>query len=64
MATPNHQITLSHPTPSPHVAQQPRPVPAFLKKLYEMINDPENVALIRWSDSGDSFFGQYAQAGI
>ena len=66
MVTPNHQlqVVLSHPTPSPHVAQQPRPVPAFLKKLYEMINDPENIDLIRWSDSGDSFFGQYAPAFI
>ena len=65
MAT-DHQVALSRThhrlpsTPSPHVAQQPRPVPAFLKKLYEMVNDPQNVALIRWSDSGDSFFGQYS----
>jgi len=64
MAT-DHQVALSRThhrlpsTPSQHAAQQPRPVPAFLKKLYEMVNDPQNVALIRWSDSGDSFFGQY-----
>ncbi len=63
MAT-DHQVALSRThhrlpsTPSPHATQQPRPVPAFLKKLYEMVNDPQNVALIRWSDSGDSFFGQ------
>ncbi|KAL1689611.1 hypothetical protein GGG16DRAFT_103633 [Schizophyllum commune] len=31
-------------------------VPAFLQKLHEMVNDPKNEALIRWSDSGDSFF--------
>ncbi|KAF8326897.1 hypothetical protein F5887DRAFT_1013084 [Amanita rubescens] len=61
MAT-DHQVALSRThhrlpsTPSQHAAQQPRPVPAFLKKLYEMVNDPQNVALIRWSDSGDSFF--------
>ncbi|EAU80641.1 transcription factor Hsf1 [Coprinopsis cinerea okayama7 len=31
-------------------------VPAFLQKLYEMVNDPKNSDLIRWSDTGDSFF--------
>ncbi|KAH6902708.1 hypothetical protein BKA70DRAFT_1304299 [Coprinopsis sp. MPI-PUGE-AT-0042] len=31
-------------------------VPAFLQKLYEMVNDPKNSDLIRWSDAGDSFF--------
>ncbi|KAF6763713.1 transcription factor Hsf1 [Ephemerocybe angulata] len=31
-------------------------VPAFLQKLYEMVNDPKNSELIRWSDTGDSFF--------
>ncbi|KAF8902782.1 hypothetical protein CPB84DRAFT_1655240, partial [Gymnopilus junonius] len=31
-------------------------VPAFLQKLYEMVNDPNNAELIRWSDAGDSFF--------
>ncbi|KAF9001761.1 hypothetical protein BDQ17DRAFT_1281281, partial [Cyathus striatus] len=31
-------------------------VPAFLQKLYEMVNDHKNDELIRWSDAGDSFF--------
>ncbi|KIJ59699.1 hypothetical protein HYDPIDRAFT_32921 [Hydnomerulius pinastri MD-312] len=31
-------------------------VPAFLQKLYEMVNDPADHDLIRWSDTGDSFF--------
>ncbi|EPQ57815.1 hypothetical protein GLOTRDRAFT_35481 [Gloeophyllum trabeum ATCC 11539] len=31
-------------------------VPAFLQKLYEMVNDPTNNDLIRWADAGDSFF--------
>ncbi|KAJ3535080.1 hypothetical protein NMY22_g6642 [Coprinellus aureogranulatus] len=31
-------------------------VPAFLQKLYEMVNDPKNHDLIRWSEAGDSFF--------
>ncbi|EIN06984.1 hypothetical protein PUNSTDRAFT_71621, partial [Punctularia strigosozonata HHB-11173 SS5] len=33
-----------------------RVVPAFLQKLYEMVNDPSNQGLIRWSDAGDSFY--------
>ncbi|TFY74187.1 hypothetical protein EWM64_g9825, partial [Hericium alpestre] len=28
----------------------------FLQKLYEMVNDANNNELIRWADSGDSFF--------
>ncbi|TFK46680.1 hypothetical protein OE88DRAFT_1638057 [Heliocybe sulcata] len=31
-------------------------VPAFLQKLYEMVNDHSNNDLIRWSETGDSFF--------
>lgn len=31
-------------------------VPAFLQKLYEMLNNPSSQGLIRWSDAGDSFF--------
>ncbi|KAI0312213.1 hypothetical protein OF83DRAFT_1147139, partial [Amylostereum chailletii] len=30
-------------------------VAQFLQKLYEMVNDPNNNDLIRWSDGGDSF---------
>ncbi|KAM5532338.1 hypothetical protein V8D89_014017 [Ganoderma adspersum] len=28
----------------------------FLLKLYEIVNDPANEALVKWSDSGDSFY--------
>lgn len=31
-------------------------VPPFLQKLYEIVNDPKNDELIRWSDAGDSFY--------
>ncbi|KAI0763706.1 hypothetical protein BC629DRAFT_1596904 [Irpex lacteus] len=31
-------------------------VPPFLQKLYEIVNDPKNHELIRWSDNGDSFY--------
>ncbi|KAF9473855.1 hypothetical protein BDN70DRAFT_899429 [Pholiota conissans] len=45
------------PTPSTHISKAARQVvPAFLQKLYEMVNDPNNAELIRWSDAGDSFF--------
>ncbi|ETW86286.1 hypothetical protein HETIRDRAFT_242938, partial [Heterobasidion irregulare TC 32-1] len=30
-------------------------VPQFLQKLYEIVNDPSNNDMIRWSDNGDSF---------
>ncbi|THH16478.1 hypothetical protein EW146_g4165 [Bondarzewia mesenterica] len=30
-------------------------VPQFLQKLYEIVNDPNNNDMIRWTDSGDSF---------
>ncbi|KAL8278580.1 hypothetical protein RQP46_009072 [Phenoliferia psychrophenolica] len=33
-----------------------RSVPAFLNKLYSMVNDPDTNHLIRWSDDGDSFY--------
>ncbi|KAI6015600.1 hypothetical protein EDC04DRAFT_645236 [Pisolithus marmoratus] len=46
--------------PQPSSSQLNKParqlVPAFLQKLYEMVNDSENHHLIRWSDTGDSFF--------
>ncbi|EPQ57789.1 winged helix DNA-binding domain-containing protein, partial [Gloeophyllum trabeum ATCC 11539] len=32
-------------------------VPIFLQKLYEIVNNPDNMSLIRWSDRGDSFYG-------
>ncbi|PFH45552.1 hypothetical protein AMATHDRAFT_158762, partial [Amanita thiersii Skay4041] len=62
MASLNDQqvaLARSHPRlPQPtHVGKPTRQVvPAFLQKLYEMVNDPKNADLIRWSDAGDSFF--------
>ncbi|KAG6829868.1 hypothetical protein H0H92_003212 [Tricholoma furcatifolium] len=43
---------------APGPVQRPsrQAVPAFLQKLHEMVNDPKNADLIRWSDAGDSFF--------
>ncbi|KAF8126005.1 hypothetical protein EV363DRAFT_1434413 [Boletus edulis] len=42
---------------SSHLSRPARQlVPAFLQKLYEMVNDPADQDLIRWSDTGDSFF--------
>ncbi|KAI0664745.1 hypothetical protein C8Q70DRAFT_1048960 [Cubamyces menziesii] len=45
------------------LAEPPRPVktgqhniPRFLLKLYEIINDPANEQLIKWSEAGDSFY--------
>lgn len=34
-------------------------VPAFLNKLYSMVNDPETDDLIRWADDGESFLGEF-----
>ncbi|KIL65405.1 hypothetical protein M378DRAFT_52544, partial [Amanita muscaria Koide BX008] len=31
---------------------------AFIQKLFEMVNDPDSTDVIRWSSSGNSFFGQ------
>ncbi|KAG8913025.1 stress-responsive transcription factor hsf1, partial [Tulasnella sp. 417] len=39
--------------PNRAVRQQ---VPAFLNKLYAMVNDPTTDDLIHWSEEGDSFF--------
>ncbi|CAG8676929.1 3018_t:CDS:2, partial [Scutellospora calospora] len=32
-----------------------RSVPAFLNKLYNMVNDPQSNELITWSEAGSSF---------
>ncbi|KAG6888148.1 hypothetical protein C0995_010317 [Termitomyces sp. Mi166 len=51
------QIALArHRTPGPTQRASRPAVPAFLQKLHEMVNDPKNADLIRWSDAGDSFF--------
>ncbi|KAJ6546447.1 transcription factor Hsf1 [Mycena vulgaris] len=50
------QVALARPTRPPvHVTQAPR-IPAFLNKLYEMVNDEKTNHLIEWSASGDTFF--------
>ncbi|KAJ7046540.1 transcription factor Hsf1 [Mycena alexandri] len=49
------QIALTRPTRgAAHAAQSTR-VPAFLNKLYEMVNDEKTNHLIQWSASGDTF---------
>ncbi|KAH9953309.1 hypothetical protein BC827DRAFT_1146362 [Russula dissimulans] len=43
--------------PSPVLSKTTRQmVPPFVQKLYELVNAPSTDELIRWSDSGDSFF--------
>ncbi|CEP13062.1 hypothetical protein [Parasitella parasitica] len=41
---------------SSHAPPLQKNVPAFLNKLYSMVNDPESDDLICWSDDGASFF--------
>lgn len=42
---------------SSHLSKAARQaVPPFLQKLYEIVNDPRNDELIRWSENGDSFY--------
>ncbi|KAJ7172727.1 transcription factor Hsf1 [Mycena filopes] len=49
------QVALTRPTRgAAHAAQSTR-VPAFLNKLYEMVNDEKTNHLIQWSTSGDTF---------
>ena len=31
---------------------------------FRMVNDPNNAELIRWSETGDSFFGGFIVAGV
>ncbi|KAI6103664.1 hypothetical protein F5141DRAFT_1132293 [Pisolithus sp. B1] len=56
-ADPQKSLTVAPRTSSSHLNKPARQlVPAFLQKLYEMVNDPSDHHLIRWSDTGDSFF--------
>ncbi|KAI6035926.1 hypothetical protein BKA83DRAFT_4155860 [Pisolithus microcarpus] len=56
-ADPQKSLTVAPRTSSSHLNKPARQlVPAFLQKLYEMVNDPSHHHLIRWSDTGDSFF--------
>ncbi|KAJ7470524.1 transcription factor Hsf1 [Mycena latifolia] len=50
------QVALARPARPPvHVTQGPR-IPAFLNKLYEMVNDEKTNHLIEWSSAGDTFY--------
>ncbi|KAJ6623395.1 hypothetical protein B0H10DRAFT_1786557 [Mycena sp. CBHHK59/15] len=52
----SNQVALARPTrPLVHLAQGPR-IPAFLNKLYEMVNDEKTNHLIGWSSTGDTFY--------
>ncbi|KAI6010287.1 hypothetical protein EDC04DRAFT_3146028 [Pisolithus marmoratus] len=56
-ADPQKSLMVAPRTSSSHLNKPARQlVPAFLQKLYEMVNDPADHHLIRWSDTGDSFF--------
>ncbi|KAK7023756.1 transcriptional factor [Favolaschia claudopus] len=52
------QVALARPNrPSvQHVQPQVQRIPAFLNKLYEMVNDTKTNHLIKWADLGDSFY--------
>ncbi|KAH9930768.1 uncharacterized protein B0H18DRAFT_1116879 [Fomitopsis serialis] len=57
----DQQVALARPDPirseSSHLSRAARQVvPPFLQKLYEIVNDPRNDELIRWSENGDSFY--------
>ena len=51
--SPDIRYSRQHPTRkySPHKSR-----PAFINKLWNMLNDSANVDMIRWSDDGKSFF--------
>ncbi|RPD66517.1 hypothetical protein L227DRAFT_147093 [Lentinus tigrinus ALCF2SS1-6] len=53
------QVALARPPrgESSHLSRAARQVvPPFLQKLYEIVNDPANEELIKWSENGDSFY--------
>ncbi|KII88267.1 hypothetical protein PLICRDRAFT_111590 [Plicaturopsis crispa FD-325 SS-3] len=54
--TSNQQLSLARTHRGGTSLQKRQPLPGFLQKLYEMVNDPSNDDVIRWSDSGDSFY--------
>ncbi|KAJ7109142.1 HSF-type DNA-binding-domain-containing protein [Mycena epipterygia] len=55
------QVALARSTRPPVHAAQVTRIPAFLNKLYEMVNDEKTNHLIEWSPSGDTFFAVYDQ---
>ncbi|KAG8738614.1 stress-responsive transcription factor hsf1 [Ceratobasidium sp. 414] len=57
MATTTDQLALTKANRAPTISTSTRQaVPAFLNKLYNMVNNPDTDELVRWSDEGDSFF--------
>ncbi|KAH8107095.1 hypothetical protein BXZ70DRAFT_1061152 [Cristinia sonorae] len=59
MMSTDQQLAVARPTrgESTHLSKAARQVvPPFLQKLYEIVNDPRNDELIRWSENGDSFY--------
>ncbi|KAG8789772.1 stress-responsive transcription factor hsf1 [Ceratobasidium sp. 428] len=55
-ATPD-QLALTKANRAPTISTSTRQaVPAFLNKLYNMVNNPDTDELVRWSDEGDSFY--------
>ncbi|ORY74379.1 HSF-type DNA-binding-domain-containing protein, partial [Protomyces lactucae-debilis] len=49
----NTALSVAH--PSNANASQKKEVPAFLQKLFKMVDDPLTDSLIKWNDAGDSF---------
>ena len=49
----NTALSVAH--PSNANASQKKEVPAFLQKLFKMVDDPLTDSLIKWNSAGDSF---------
>ncbi|RDX56366.1 hypothetical protein OH76DRAFT_1318936, partial [Lentinus brumalis] len=61
------QVALARPprAESSHLSRAARQiVPPFLQKLYEIVNDPANEELIKWSENGDSFYGESSSSSL
>ncbi|KAG9122436.1 stress-responsive transcription factor hsf1 [Ceratobasidium sp. 392] len=57
MAATTDQLALTKANRAPAISTSTRQaVPAFLNKLYNMVNNPDTDELVRWSDEGDSFY--------
>ncbi|KAJ7063076.1 hypothetical protein C8F01DRAFT_984516 [Mycena amicta] len=50
------QIALTRVRPAIQAPPQATRIPAFLNKLYEMVNDPKTNHLIEWAADGDTFY--------
>ncbi|KAG9087543.1 stress-responsive transcription factor hsf1 [Ceratobasidium sp. 370] len=57
MTATTDQLALTKTNRAPTISTSTRQaVPAFLNKLYNMVNNPDTDELVRWSDEGDSFY--------